>query len=67
MMATAHDEQQAAPAALAAELRASLGLLMRRLREQGGFDDFTPSQVAALARLEREGRGITLLRRGAKA
>ena len=55
MMATAHDEQQAAPAALAAELRAILGLLMRRLREQGGFDDFTPSQVAALARLEREG------------
>jgi DNA-binding MarR family transcriptional regulator len=55
MMSVAHDEQQATPGALAADLRAILGLLKRRLREQGGMRDLTPSQVSALARLEREG------------
>ena len=40
---------------LAAELRATLGRLRRRLREQAGVDDLTPSQVAALTRVERDG------------
>jgi DNA-binding MarR family transcriptional regulator len=42
-------------AARAAELRALVGRLKRRLREQGSVGDLTPSQVAALHRLERDG------------
>jgi DNA-binding MarR family transcriptional regulator len=42
-------------AALAAELRALVGRLKRRLREQGSVGDLTPSQIAALRRLERDG------------
>ena len=42
-------------AALAAELRALVGRLKRRLREQGSVGDLTPSQIAALQRLERDG------------
>src|ERR1700712_1074803 len=40
---------------LAAELRALVPRLRRRLREQGTHGDFTPSQAAALIRLERDG------------
>ncbi len=40
---------------LAAELRAILSKLKRRLREQADAGDLTPSQVAALLRLERDG------------
>jgi DNA-binding MarR family transcriptional regulator len=43
------------PALLAADLRALLGRLKRRLREQGSVGDFTPSQIAVLQRLERNG------------
>ncbi|MQT11609.1 MarR family winged helix-turn-helix transcriptional regulator [Segnochrobactrum spirostomi] len=42
-------------AALAAEIRALLGKLRRRLRDQADIGDLTPSQVSALLRLEREG------------
>jgi DNA-binding MarR family transcriptional regulator len=42
-------------ASLAAELRALVGRLKRRLREQGSVGDLTPSQIAALLRLERDG------------
>ncbi len=42
-------------AALAADLRALVGRLKRRLREQADTHDLKPSQVAALLRLEREG------------
>jgi DNA-binding MarR family transcriptional regulator len=42
-------------AALAAELRALVGRLKRRLREQGSVGDLTPSQISALQRLERDG------------
>jgi DNA-binding MarR family transcriptional regulator len=42
-------------AALAAELRAAFGKLKRKLREQGGRSDLTPSQVSLLLRLEKDG------------
>ncbi len=40
---------------LAAELRALMGQLKRRLREQADVSELTPSQTGALLRLEREG------------
>ena len=42
-------------AALAVELRAIFGKLKRKLREQGGPNDLTPSQVSVLLRLEKDG------------
>src|SRR5580692_2846744 len=41
--------------ALAAELRAVFGKIKRKLREQGGQNDLTPSQVSVLLRLEKDG------------
>ena len=41
--------------AVAQDLRALLGKLKRRLREQTHFGDVTPSQVSVLLRLERDG------------
>lgn len=41
--------------ALAAELRAILGKLKRKLRENGEWSDLTPSQVSVLLRLEKDG------------
>jgi DNA-binding MarR family transcriptional regulator len=49
------DRQAACAAALAQELRALLGKLKRRLREQAHVGDLTPSQVSALLRLEKDG------------
>jgi len=40
---------------LAAQLRTILSRLKRRLREQGGREDLTPSQISVLLRLERDG------------
>ena len=40
---------------LAADLRAVMSKLKRRLREHGGGNDLTPSQVAVLLRLEKDG------------
>jgi len=45
--------------ALASELRALVGQLKRRLREQASHGDFTSSQIAVLLRLEREGAMTT--------
>lgn len=45
------------PAQLASEIRALMAKLRRRLREQASPGEFTPSQVAVLVRLEREGAG----------
>ncbi len=45
----------ASAAVLAAELRALVGKLKRRLREQADVGDLTPSQASALVRLERDG------------
>jgi DNA-binding MarR family transcriptional regulator len=42
-------------AALAAELRATVGKLKRRLREQANVGDLTPSQASVLLRLEKDG------------
>jgi DNA-binding MarR family transcriptional regulator len=41
--------------AMAAEWRALLGRLKRRLRDQGHVGDLTPSEIAAIQRLERDG------------
>ena len=41
--------------ALAAELRATLGKLKRKLREHGERSDLTPSQVSVILRLEQDG------------
>jgi DNA-binding MarR family transcriptional regulator len=41
--------------ALAQDLRAQLGKLKRRLREQTHAGDLTPSQVSVLLRLEKDG------------
>ena len=40
---------------LASELRATLGMLKRRLRERGGIGDLTPSQTDVLRRLDGHG------------
>jgi DNA-binding MarR family transcriptional regulator len=40
---------------LAAQIRSILSRLKRRLREQGGRGDLTPSQVSVLLRLEKDG------------
>jgi DNA-binding MarR family transcriptional regulator len=42
-------------AALAEALRARIGKLRRKLREQGSGGDQTPSQTSVLVRLEKEG------------
>ncbi len=42
-------------AALAEALRARLGKLKRKLREQASASELTPSQTSALLRLEKEG------------
>ena len=41
--------------ALAAEIRSVGGKLKRRLREHGGRNDLTPSQISVLLRLEKDG------------
>lgn len=46
---------KARAAALAAELRALVGKLKRRFREQGNSSDLTPSQMSVLLRLEKDG------------
>lgn len=47
------------PSAIAAELRATFGQLKRRLREQADVGDLTPSQVAVILRLEKDGAATT--------
>jgi DNA-binding MarR family transcriptional regulator len=47
--------EAATAADLAAQLRTILSRLKRRLREQGGSGDLTPSQISVLLRLERNG------------
>lgn len=44
---------------MAADLRALVGKLRRRLREQSDVGELTPSQVSALLRLEKEGQATT--------
>lgn len=40
---------------LAAELRTTFGHLKRKVRQQGGQNDFTSSQIAVILRLEKDG------------
>jgi DNA-binding MarR family transcriptional regulator len=40
---------------LAAQLRSTLSKLKRRLRDHGGREDLTPSQIAVLLRLDKYG------------
>jgi DNA-binding MarR family transcriptional regulator len=47
--------QSARAPALARDLRALMGKLKRRLREQGHVGDLTPSQVSVLLRIEKDG------------
>jgi len=55
-MSTSSDQRPSARAgALAEELRSLVGKLKRRLREQTGPEDLTPSQVSILLRLEKDG------------
>lgn len=49
-----HHQPSRAPA-LAQDIRALLGKLKRRLREQGNVGDLTPSQTSVLLRLEKDG------------
>ncbi len=44
---------------LASEIRALVGKLKRRLREQANVGDLAPSQISVLLRLEREGPATT--------
>lgn len=54
------DELRTAQAsALSAELRAIVGKLKRRFREQANVGDLTASQVSALLRLEKDGPATT--------
>ncbi|HEY0258465.1 MAG TPA: MarR family transcriptional regulator [Lacisediminihabitans sp.] len=52
-----------ATAAMAGELRALIGRLNRRLREEARPGDFTPSQVSALGRLVESDLTLTSLAR----
>jgi len=55
-MHAALDDRQASRASmLAQDLRALLGKLKRRLREQSHVGDLTPSQISVLLRLEKDG------------
>ena len=51
--------RRAHASAVAADLRALVGKLRRRLREQSDVGELTPSQVSALLRLEKEGQATT--------
>ena len=51
--------QMARAAALATEIRALVGKLKRKLREQAAVGDLPPSQISVLLRLEREGPATT--------
>ena len=55
----ADEPREATASAVSAELRAIVGKLTRRLREQADVGDFTPSQLSTLLRLEREGPATT--------
>ena len=55
MLETLPNTGTALASKLAAELRTTFGQLKRKLRLQGGLNDFTSSQIAVLHRLEKDG------------
>jgi DNA-binding MarR family transcriptional regulator len=52
-------DEAALASILARDLRAVVGKLKRRLREQANIGDLTPSQVSVLLRLEKDGPATT--------
>lgn len=58
-MTAIQDDQTSQAAALATDLRALIGKLKRRLREQAAPGDLTPSQTSVLLRLESHGPATT--------
>ncbi|MEW6633074.1 MAG: MarR family transcriptional regulator [Pseudomonadota bacterium] len=54
MNAQPGEHSSAQATTLAAELRGLVGKLKRRLREESGIGDLTPSQVSVLLRLEKD-------------
>ena len=55
MNASLRNHQSLRASVLAQDLRAVFGKIKRRLREQSGAGDLTPSQVSVLLRLEKDG------------
>ena len=55
MVETPPRKDAALASKLAAELRSTLGHLKRKLRQHGGQNDFTSSQIAVIFRLEKHG------------
>lgn len=55
MVETPPNKDAALASKLAAELRTILGHLKRKLRQYGGPNDFTSSQIAVILRLEKDG------------
>lgn len=55
MINSSDQRPHARAGALAEDLRSLIGKLKRRLREQAGPGDLTPSQVSILLRLEKDG------------
>jgi DNA-binding MarR family transcriptional regulator len=55
MVKTPSNSDAALASKLAAELRTTLGHLKRKLRQHGGLNDFTSSQIAVILRLEKDG------------
>lgn len=51
---------------VASELRVVIGTLRRRMNQGKAFGDFTPSQIAALARLESDGPATVTTLAGAE-
>lgn len=59
MTATPDSSPTSQADSLAKNIRALVGKLKRRLREQAAPGDLTPSQISVLLRLEREGPATT--------
>jgi DNA-binding MarR family transcriptional regulator len=57
MATTESASQDSRVSALAGELRAAIGILSRRMREQTQVGDFTSAQKSVILRLERDGAG----------
>jgi DNA-binding MarR family transcriptional regulator len=55
MVETPQNKDAAFASKLAAELRTTLGHLKRKLRQHGGGNDLTSSQIAVILRLEKDG------------
>jgi DNA-binding MarR family transcriptional regulator len=55
MVVTLPDTKTALASRLAEDLRTTIGLLKRKLRQYGGQHDLTPSQTAVILQLEKAG------------